>query len=247
MKTTVRNGNRFQSAFTLVELLITIAIIGVLAALLLTAIPAVVKSAKARKAQLQIKEIATAIESFDSTYGHFPMSSPAQSASNPDFTYGGAFQSASGPASVGTLVGGVILSNADVIAILMNFTTYPNTTIPTANVNGQSNPRKTLFLNANLTGDTFSPGVGTDLVYRDPWGNPYVISMDTSYDDSCEDAFYRRAEISGGGLNGLILQSDGNYAFHGKVMVWSAGPDGKVNAGLPANQGENKDNILGWK
>ncbi len=30
-------------------------------------------------------------------------------------------------------------------------------------------------------------------------------------------------------------------------MVWSAGPDGKIDPGSPANQGANKDNILSWK
>jgi hypothetical protein len=30
-------------------------------------------------------------------------------------------------------------------------------------------------------------------------------------------------------------------------MVWSAGPDGKVNSGIPANTGVNKDNIVSWQ
>jgi hypothetical protein len=30
-------------------------------------------------------------------------------------------------------------------------------------------------------------------------------------------------------------------------MVWSAGPDGKVNPAAAANQAENKDNILSWQ
>jgi hypothetical protein len=41
-----------------------------------------------------------------------------------------------------------------------------------------------------MSGDTNSPGVGTDLVYRDPWGNPYIITMDLNYDEMCKDAFY---------------------------------------------------------
>ena len=57
-------------------------------------------------------------------------------------------------------------------------------------MNYQKNPQQTIFLNAKMSGDTSSPGVGTDLVYRDPWGNPYVISMDLNYDEQCKDAFY---------------------------------------------------------
>jgi hypothetical protein len=30
-------------------------------------------------------------------------------------------------------------------------------------------------------------------------------------------------------------------------MVWSAGPDGKIDPVSPANQGANKDNILSWQ
>jgi hypothetical protein len=39
------------------------------------------------------------------------------------------------------------------------------------------------------------------------------------------------------------------FQFHGKVMVWSAGPDGKIdNTGtVKANAGFNKDNVLSWQ
>jgi hypothetical protein len=36
----------------------------------------------------------------------------------------------------------------------------------------------------------FRPGVGTDLVYRDPWGNPYIITLDLNYDEKARDACY---------------------------------------------------------
>jgi hypothetical protein len=38
-----------------------------------------------------------------------------------------------------------------------------------------------------------------------------------------------------------------NFMFHGKVMVWSAGPDGQVDNGAKANAGLNKDNVLSWQ
>jgi hypothetical protein len=37
-----------------------------------------------------------------------------------------------------------------------------------------------------------------------------------------------------------------NFLFHGKVMVWSAGPDRKYDLN-PAKTGVNKDNILSWQ
>ena len=51
------------------------------------------------------------------------------------------------------------------------------------------------------------------------------------------------------GLNGLVSPGPpgNNFQYHGKVMVWSAGPDGKIDFVKPANQGVNKDNVLSWQ
>ena len=141
----------------------------------------------------------------------------------------------------------------------MDLTNYPGTSTPTINTNYQKNPQQTAFLNAHMSGDTVSPGVGTDLVYRDPWGNPYVITMDLNYDEMCMDAFYSTKGVSQQsgqtGYNGLVNSTDpggaGNhFQFRGKVMVWSAGPDGKIDPGATAggpNVGVNKDNVLSWQ
>jgi prepilin-type N-terminal cleavage/methylation domain-containing protein len=248
MKTIASSAKRSKTAFTLVELLTVIAIIGIIASLLMVVIPRVIRSAKINKAKLQMTGIVTALQAYESAYSHFPVSHVAQQAANPDFTYGGIIQMPTGPTTVGTPVGsGPVLQNDQIMAVLMNFTTYPNTVTPTTDANFQANPQKTDFLNAAMSGDTSSPGVGTDLVYRDPWGNPYVISLDLNDDGLCEDAFYKPPTMSAGGKNGLILQPDGNYAFHGRVMVWSAGPDGKVNLLVTSGQNENKDNVLSWK
>jgi hypothetical protein len=53
-------------------------------------------------------------------------------------------------------------------------------------------------------------------------------------------------------LNGLInldgvAASTDNWQDRGKVMVWSAGPDGKVDLNFNANAGPNKDNVITWK
>jgi prepilin-type N-terminal cleavage/methylation domain-containing protein len=258
MKKTPPHSRRNRAGFTLIELLVVISIIAILAGLLLPVLAAVKKHALMTKAQTEIQGIATAIQGYDSAYSRFPVSIAAQAAAsanagsaakqNGDFTYGGTFQTpTAGPLPVGTLVNGSPLPNSEVIAILMDLTNFPGGG-PTINTNYQKNPQQTIFLAPHMSGDTSSPGVGTDLVYRDPWGNPYIITMDLNYDEVCEDAFYKDpVNVSAGGLNGLILQSDGNYAYRGKVMVWSAGPDGKIDPTTAANLGANKDNILSWK
>ena len=255
-----RVTRRPRAGFTLVELLTVIAIIAILAAMLLPVLSAARKHALKVKAHLQAVDIAAAIEKYDSDYGRFPVSSAVQTkAGTNDFTFGGSLFAANIPplpASYSIYT----TNNSEVITILMDITTYTNG-IPTANVNHQKNPQQTKFLNANFTDDPTMGGVGPDLVYRDPWGNPYIISMDLNYDENCNDAFYSLKNVSQEngqtGWNGLVNPvapgNSDNFQYHGKVMVWSAGPDGKIDpnplasGGGSANTGANKDNVLSWQ
>ena len=82
------------------------------------------------------------------------------------------------------------------MAILLDLTNYPNSTQSTINTNYQKNPMKTIFLGGKYAGDTSSPGIGTDLNYRDPWGNPYIITMDLNEDNNATDPFYALISIS---------------------------------------------------
>ncbi|HXI69851.1 MAG TPA: prepilin-type N-terminal cleavage/methylation domain-containing protein [Verrucomicrobiae bacterium] len=254
MKTISHSSRRPRAGFTLIELLVVIAIIAILAAMLLPALAAAKRAAQKAKAKLEAQDIATAIEHYDSVYGRFPVSAGTQTAAGAgDFTYGGSLiQSQAMPPVSGLYT----TNNSEVIAILMNITNYPDGSGATANLNYQKNPQKTIFLNAKMPGDNTLPGVGTDLVYRDPWGNPYIITMDLNYDEQCHDAFYGLNNVSGfnktsanPGLNGLVnpdVSKADNFQFHGKVMVWSAGVDKKIDPTLPANQGVNKDNVTSW-
>jgi len=247
-----------RHAFTLVEMLVVIAIIAILAAMLLPVLAGAKKAAQKKQAAMEISQIVSAIQQYDSVYGRFPVPGEVQTAAGTgDFTYGGSVIASNSP----PLSALYTTNNSEVIAILMDVTTNA-VTHQFVNFGHAKNPQQTIFLNAKMSGyDPSKPdpqgGVDITGVYRDPWGNPYVISMDLNYDEQCQDAFYSWTAVSStappsnptSGLNGLV-NPDGtlnNYRYHGKVMVWSAGPDGKIDPLVPANTGANKDNILSWQ
>jgi type II secretory pathway pseudopilin PulG len=180
-----------SQAFTIIEALIVMAILVVLVALLLPASSNPV-APMSKLAQIQISQIVQAIKSYKAVYGRYPVPTNVQivaSANKKDFTYGGpALNAFLEPGSVTTL-------NADIMAILLDYTNYPSGK-PTVNNNHNLNPQKIVFLHARFIDNTNAPGMGSDLVYRDPWGHPYIISLDLNGDNRCQDAFYKSHLVS---------------------------------------------------
>ena len=249
-----------------------IAIIAILAGLLLPALGKAKVAARVAQAKVDIKNIEGSISKYENDYSRYPTCSKArEKAMEGDFTFGtlnllptGGTQplrAKDGKTPLPRIANNYDYenSNAEVMSALLDFENFKIGS-PTWNINHALNPNKTVYLNVKEVSDLKSPGVGVDGVFRDPWGDPYIITVDLNGDNKCRDAFYKLNSVSKDpkspansdqGLNGLYrsvsVSSDPNsFEVNKPIMVWSFGPDGKVNINAKANALENKDNILSW-
>jgi len=229
---------RERSAFTLIELLVVISIIGILASMILPALAAAKKKAQITQAKTEINSLVAAIQQYQTEYSRLPGSQKLIDAlrvdPNADFTFGtfdidgksvGKYLTT--PSLKSTLSSGSYCTyqncNAEIMRILMDKDLYPNQ-------NHACNPRKLSLFTAKATQTTNTSGIGPNDTFYDPWGNPYIITLDMNYDEKCVDSYYSKCHVTNST----------------SVMVWSFGPDGQFG-GTDPYLGANKDNVVSWR
>ena len=175
------------SAFTLVEMLVVIAIIAILVGILMPAINAAMRRAERARAQAEINDIVNAVKNFYREYGKYPC--PQNGIADQTF------HAAAGD-------NGRVDSQSRVIQILKG-------------VDSTNNPKAMVFLDVpenSLEGSDKDNISYTKSMwyYLDPWENPYVIVLDTDFDNDCE-----MSSVGVGSLEGTIQGKS--------VCVWSWG------------------------
>jgi len=244
-----------EKGLTLLELLAVLAILGLLVSMTLPAAHRTKVQTKIRQARLEMAHIASTVADYETTYGRFPISFEAGRTADSfheDLTFGGVLIEThtwvAGP--------GYFTNNSELMGPLLDLEYYGDGA-PTINRGHVRNPQRIKFLETRTVGGTnAAPGVGIDGQYRDPWGSPYVITLDLNHDGRARDAMYSKPAVSEDpadprhGLFGLSRGADGQgapvFEALARVIVWSAGPDRHLSTTQKANSGVNRDNVLSW-
>jgi prepilin-type N-terminal cleavage/methylation domain-containing protein len=241
--------SRSRSGFTLIELLTVVAIIAILMGLLLPALNSARNSARKTAAKNDLTQLVAAVKNFYADYGVYPVD-PSLAGKTTDAEYG--FSGA----PVGTN------DNSDVINVL-RAATKSGAAVPLSTGTSTTlsiNPRGQIYLDVPYVKDLTNPkgglGNGTETstyphntsqgvggTWYDPWGKPYMVIIDSNYDNYCSTP-----SASGFYYSDLSYTQDpnSNSALQTTCVALSYGSDHQQGS---AANGKflNSDDVLSWQ
>ena len=254
-----------QKGFTLTEMLVVIAIIGIIAAITLPAIGRAKIRSKAAVTKVEMKSLEGAIKAYKSDYERFPIG--RLSNNNPRNNYGD-HTAGKHPYYIDDIGKEIAWApgNNNVMYILLAEDAGHN-------VRHARNPKKHKYITPKDSGTSVDkdgiPGLSLTKVYRSPFGNNFIISMDVSGDGYCGDNYYGWKKNEVLGLVQVPAEVSNRVskkfkALRGDIMIWTAGPDKMIetdpvykkhlNSLIDPITGKSKpnnirpdiDNILSW-
>jgi prepilin-type N-terminal cleavage/methylation domain-containing protein len=207
-RSAIASRQQAMAAFTLIEMLVVIVIIAVLMGLAYPVFQGVQNQARRAQARNDLMQIVTAVSAYYAEYGRYPLT-PATPA---DTTHGA------------TPTNELLFNELRSVAAMQN-------------------PRGIVFLSppdvkdGNRPRAGISSAAGTAGQYFDPWGKPYMIRIDTDYDNQVTNPYSQNA-------GGAPLLRSG-------VIAWSFGKDALSQstsaAPVDKNTGTNKDDVISWQ
>ena len=207
--------------FSLVELLTVIAVIAILAGILIPTVGAVKESGRATQALTEAKGIHLAITSFYNDHKYLPSKDVSNGATN-DIVYWGSSAAETPKTDASVKINELAALNTSYLTFFdrLCYTDYTDAT-KAATADAKSfNKKKKKYLNAAPS--YFGAAASTSNGYRDPWGRPYIIYLDTNYDEKIE-YIGEKFGVAGNTLND-------------RVAVISLGKNTVPSAGLAVNK-----------
>jgi prepilin-type N-terminal cleavage/methylation domain-containing protein len=239
--------SRKRAGFTLIELLTVIAIIAILMSLLLPAMNAAKNAAKKSQAKSDLTQFVTAVKSFYTDYGTYPIDPGIEQTGQKDVEYGAPNGS---------------YHNQEIVNVLRSDTLSTDTLSTSGSAPISVNTREVVYLDVPYVKDSTSPksGLGTGKEsngittkageWYDPFGEPYIVDIDGTYDGyvapspsvlcQYKDINYVQVPQSGGNTGGTQGVQTG-------VIAGSFGTDHTQGSAANPQHYAGSDDILSWE